>query len=99
MKGHADGIWCLNFSEDGKQLLSASPDSTARLWDVKSNKCAAELKAHTSRVHYAAFNHGCNAIATGGSDRLVCYWDVRKVSKPVFVNEENQSCIMSCCFM
>lgn len=99
MKGHTDGVWCLNYSADGKQLLSASPDTTARLWDVRSGKSTAELKGHTARIHYAAYNHGCNAIATGGSDRLVCYWDMRKVTTPVFKNSENDSCIMSVCFI
>mmetsp|Transcript_9357 Transcript_9357/g.12419 ORF Transcript_9357/g.12419 Transcript_9357/m.12419 type:complete len:100 (-) Transcript_9357:124-423(-) len=99
MKGHTDGIWCLNYSEDGKQLLSASPDSTARLWDVRSAKSTNELKAHTRRIHYAAYNHGCTAIATAGSDRLVCYWDMRKLTAPVFKNNENESCVMSCCFL
>jgi len=56
LRGHTQGVWCLEYSPDGKTLLSASPDSTCKLWDVKSGKVSAELKKHTKRVYYAVFD-------------------------------------------
>jgi len=35
-------------------------------------------------------------VATCGSDRMVCVWDLRKAAKPVVVNKNSTSCIMAC---
>lgn len=41
LEGHANGVWCLNYFQDGKKLLSASSDGTSRIWDASSGKCTA----------------------------------------------------------
>lgn len=46
MTGHTKGVWSLAYSPDGTKLVSASPDSTARIWDTKSGKAAAILRDH-----------------------------------------------------
>ena len=33
-KGHRDGVFCVAFSPDGKQIASGSSDRTLKLWDV-----------------------------------------------------------------
>ena len=33
--GHADYVWAVTFTPDGKKLLSASDDGTVRMWDLK----------------------------------------------------------------
>lgn len=38
MKGHEDGIWSLSYDHTGSNLLSCSPDRSARIWDVRSGK-------------------------------------------------------------
>ena len=35
-------------------------------------------------------------IATCGSDKMICIWDLRKAAKPVIINQESASCIMAC---
>jgi len=40
MTGNKEGVWCLNYSHDGKRLLSASSDGLCKIWDVKTGKCA-----------------------------------------------------------
>jgi len=34
LTGHADGVWSAAFSPDGKRIVTASWDNTARLWDA-----------------------------------------------------------------
>lgn len=46
LTGNKEGIWCLNYSHDGKKLLSASSDGLCKIWDAKSGKCTQELTAH-----------------------------------------------------
>lgn len=44
--GNKEGIWCVNHSNDGKRLLSASSDGLCKVWDVKTGKCAQEFTQH-----------------------------------------------------
>jgi len=39
MIGHADEVHSLDFSSNGKFLVSSSEDETLRLWDVSTYKC------------------------------------------------------------
>ena len=52
--GHKEGVWCINYNKDGTQLVTASPEGIAKLWDPKAGKPTADLKGHTKRVslHY-----------------------------------------------
>ena len=34
LEGHTDGVWSAAFSPDGKRIVTASKDGTARLWDA-----------------------------------------------------------------
>lgn len=90
LTGNKEGVWCLNYSHDGKRLLSASSDGLCKVWDVKTGKCAAELKAHEgAKAYYASWNADSNYIATCGSDRLICLYDSRKAAQPMFKNAES----------
>ena len=35
-------------------------------------------------------------MASCGSDKMICIWDLRKAAKPMVVNTESESCIMAC---
>jgi WD40 repeat protein len=35
LRGHEAGVSSANFSPDGKHIVSASDDETARIWDVR----------------------------------------------------------------
>ncbi len=61
--GHASSIWGVEASPDGKQLVSASYDSTARIWDITDNG--------TSEWLTIADGACCNAIYSPDGKRLI----------------------------
>lgn len=86
LKGHNEGIWNVNYTQNGQQLSTASPEGICKIWDVRGGKSVQDLKHHTKRCYKAMFSANDQMIATCGSDRLICVWDLRKAAKPVVVN-------------
>lgn len=74
--GHEREVWCCAFSSDGKTLASGSVDATARLWTMKTGKCA-----HTFRhnnidcVRAIALSQDGKTLATAARDK-VRLWNV-----------------------
>src|SRR5262249_41245318 len=62
--GHAGAVRAIAFSPDGKRVVTASDDNTARLWDVDSATEAAVLKGHTDRVWSAAISPDGKRVVT-----------------------------------
>jgi WD40 repeat protein len=61
-----EGVWSLQYSNDGNQLLSASPDTLIQIWDSKKGSVGARLKAHKDKVYDARFNHSNKNIVSCG---------------------------------
>ena len=65
----------VRFSPDGKHVLSASDDRTARLWEVSSGKELLRLDGHRSSVSCAIFSPDGKRLVTAGSDMTERLWD------------------------
>ena len=50
LTGHGQGVWCVNYDQQGALFVSTSPEGLAKIWDPKSGKHVSDLKAHTKRV-------------------------------------------------
>ncbi len=77
LEGHGEGssIESVEFSADGKLLLSGSSDQTARVWDVQTGAVVHVLEGHLSTVARARFNADATRIVTASYDGTLRLWD------------------------
>lgn len=65
LSGHTGAVLSLDFSSDGKRLLSGGDDKTARVWDLATRKAPATLTGHDGPVRWASFSpDGAMALTT-----------------------------------
>jgi WD domain, G-beta repeat len=65
------------FSPDGKRIVTASADETARLWDGETGKPIGEpLKGHQGSVWSAAFSPDGKRIVTASEDKTARLWKI-----------------------
>lgn len=69
------GVWSADFSPDGRWLVTASEDNTARLWEVGSWRKRADLIGHSGRVSRAVFSPDGRQILTASADLTARLWD------------------------
>ena len=75
--GHPQGVRCVCFSPDGKQVLTGSDDQTARLWDTATGKELRHFIGHASKVCAVAFSPDGKQVLTGSGDKTARLWDLQ----------------------
>ena len=74
--GHTDRVRSIAYSLDGKRLITASHDGTARVWDAANGRQILVLQGHGGPVLSAAFSPDGLRAATGSYDKTTRVWDV-----------------------
>jgi WD40 repeat protein/serine/threonine protein kinase len=68
-------IHSLDFSPDGRRLLSAGNARDIQQWDVESGLLIQELHGHWGEVFSAIFHPDGQRIVSAGRDRMIRVWD------------------------
>ena len=75
LRGHLGTIYSVAYDSDGKRLVTASEDGTARIWDAVTGDELIVLEGHEGAVKDAAFSPDGQLVATASADRTVIIWD------------------------
>jgi WD40 repeat protein len=75
LSAHEGAVSVINLSDDGRFLVTAGEDGTARLWQLDNLAAVAELAGHEGAVLGARFHGDGSRIVTHGDDETVRVWD------------------------
>ncbi len=75
LSGHADFVFSVAFSPDGRHLASGGRDSTIRMWDVVTGKVVRTLQGHTDSVTCVVFHPDGRQLASASEDGTIKLWD------------------------
>jgi WD40 repeat protein len=98
MPPSASPIYCVAWSPDGKNVLSASADHSLKLWDATSGMLVKEFKAykekdfekgHRDGIYCAAFSPDGSKLASGSPERAIKIWNVADGSVALELSNPN----------
>ncbi len=73
---HNGSVRSAQFSPDGKRIVTASGDFTARVWDAQTGQALMEPVKHSGGLNSAQFSPDGKRIVTASEDRTARVWDV-----------------------
>src|SRR5204863_8945204 len=73
--GHSSVVNAANWSPDGKRVVTASHDGTARIWDAATGAELVVLSGHRGAVDTAAFSPDGRRVVTASVDNTARIWD------------------------
>lgn len=74
-RGHTAELNSVAFSSDGKRVLTASADQTARVWDARTGAELLTIKCQGGSVLSASFSTNGKRVLAWASDGTVRVWD------------------------
>src|SRR5256885_1563580 len=73
--GHAENVVTATFSTDGKYIVTASWDKTAKVWNAVSGQLVSNLVGHTKGLYNASFSPDGKYIVTASNDNTAKVWN------------------------
>lgn len=73
---HVDEVWYLEFSHDGKKLVTTSQDSFIIVYEVGTFNVLHRLEEHRGPVAYATWSPDDTKLISCSQDYRACVWDV-----------------------
>jgi len=89
LKGHTDRLYCVDWSKDGKSILTGSIDQTLILWDAKTGKRLKTLSGSEGSVYHVSLTpDGKRAISCDG-EAVTRVWDLEKAKTIALRRDHN----------
>jgi WD40 repeat protein/class 3 adenylate cyclase/tRNA A-37 threonylcarbamoyl transferase component Bud32 len=74
-QGHTAAVYQAVFSPDGRRVLTASADQSARLWEAETGKLLAIFQGHTDKIYQGVFSPDGRRVLTASSDNTARLWE------------------------
>lgn len=94
---HARPVKFTSYSPDGRSVVTASEDKTARVWDARSGQPITPFLKHEDIVFYAAFSPDGGAVVTASKDKTARVWD-SKTGQPVCPPLKHEGAVFQAAF-
>jgi WD40 repeat protein len=75
LEGHSDNILDMAITPDGRSIITASKDTTLKVWDVMQGRELQNLVGHNGRVSKVAINPAGDLAASASQDQIII-WDI-----------------------
>ncbi|KAL1915652.1 uncharacterized protein VTP21DRAFT_6411 [Calcarisporiella thermophila] len=99
LPGHRSSITRLIFHPVFSLLVSASDDTTIKVWDYETGEFERTLKGHTKTVQDVAFDPKGNILASCSSDLTIKLWDLQSDYKCIKTLYGHDHSVSSVCFL
>jgi WD40 repeat protein len=77
---HANSVFTVRYSPDGKFLFSGSRDARLKVWDVQAGYVqAAEVVAHMYAINHIEFSPNGKHFVTCSMDKSIKVWDLEEL--------------------
>ncbi|KIH53821.1 WD domain, G-beta repeat protein [Ancylostoma duodenale] len=97
MEHHTDWINDMILCCNGRFLLSASNDTTVKVWNATKHFCMSTLRTHKDYVSCLAYAKEHERAASAGYDQSVYLWDIATLTKLTTTNNTvTTSSLMGC---
>lgn len=73
--GHDGAVRTVEYSRDGRLLVTASRDGTARIWSAPDGAVISVLRGHRGALLCATFDSAGERVLTAGEDGTARIWD------------------------
>jgi WD40 repeat protein len=100
LQGHTAEVTSAAFSPDGKHIVTASTDTTARIWDWDgiAARPVLVLQGHKKGIRSVAYSPDGQYIATASQDTTVQIWNAATGEGPLGVLKANGEPVYSVAF-
>ncbi|MSV29537.1 MAG: TIR domain-containing protein, partial [Bryobacterales bacterium] len=76
LEGHSDSVSCVAVTPDGRRAVSASEDTTLKVWDLESGRALRTLEGHSDWVYGVAVTPDGKRAVSASEDTTLKVWDL-----------------------
>lgn len=93
-QAHDKAISCIQFSPNGRELLSTCADGSAKLWDSENGTEKQRFVAHAELITFGVFSPDGSKIATVSADRTLKIWSVGgRLINNITAHDDSVTCV------
>uniref|UniRef100_A0A8R1EA96 WD_REPEATS_REGION domain-containing protein n=1 Tax=Caenorhabditis japonica TaxID=281687 RepID=A0A8R1EA96_CAEJA len=98
LTGHRAPVSCCEWLAGGQQMVTASWDRSANVWDVEKGEVVNMLTGHDSELNHCSTHAHHKLLLTSSKDSTFRVWDFRESIQSVAVFQGHQDSVTSAVF-